>query len=101
MKNSQTDVQGLETIIFDKTGKSKENPYFLVTNLSSEVGELADEVIGLEGERIEDKEYKDKSPTSKEIVDVIINAIRIANHYQIELSEAWTKRIDEIKAKFS
>ncbi len=100
MKKIQKETQNLEKIIFDKTGKTKEDAYFLVTNLASEVGELADEVIGLEGERIEDKEYKDKKPAAKEIVDVIMNAIRIANHYKIDLDKTWSKRLDEIKIKF-
>ena len=101
MKNTQQQVKDLEQIIFDKTGKTKEEAYFLLTNLSSEVGELADEIIGLEGERIEDKTYKDKKAAAKEIVDVIMNAIRVANHYEIDLDEAWTQRLDDIKQKFS
>ncbi len=100
MKNIQKQVQDVENVIYGKTGKTKEDAYFLVTNLSSEVGELADEIIGLEGERIENKEYQDKKPAAKEIVDVIMNAIRLANHYEIDLDKSWSKRLDEIKIKF-
>lgn len=101
MKDIQKQVKKLEQIIAKATGKSKEDPYFLLSALSSEVGELCDEIIGLEGERIEDKAYADKTAAAKEIVDVIFNAIRVANHYDIELDEAWEKRMQELQKKFS
>lgn len=99
--NIQKNVADLEKQIFKRTGKSKENPYFLLSNLSSEVGELCDEVIGIEGERIEDKDYNDKSETAKEIVDVVMNALRLANHYDIDFEKYWQKRLEGLYKKFS
>ena len=99
--NIQKDVADLEKEIFKRTGKSEENPYFLLSNLSAEVGELCDEVIGIEGERIEDRNYNDKSETAKEIVDVVMNALRLANHYDIDFEEYWEKRLKGLHKKFS
>ena len=73
----------------------------MLTNLSIEVGELCDEVIGLEGERIEDEKYDDKQETAKEIVDVVFNALRIANHYNLDFYKYWDKRMKGLEKKFS
>lgn len=100
MSNYQEDVKAVEKLISQKTDKSTESPYFLLTNLSSEVGELCDEIIGLEGERIEDKEYDNKDEAAKEIIDVVFNALRIANHYNLDLDKYWSKRMQSLREKF-
>lgn len=98
----QPDVKKIEKLIFQKTGKKgKENPYFLVTNLLAETGELADEIIGLEGERIEDPEYNSREKVGKEIVDIVFNAVRIASHYELDFRELWVERLKELEEKFS
>jgi NTP pyrophosphatase (non-canonical NTP hydrolase) len=95
----QKQAAELEAFIAEKTGK-KQDPYAMSTTLSSEVGELCDEVIGLEGDRVEDTKFSDTSGAGKEIVDVIYNALRLANHYKIDLEEHWDNRLKKIKEKF-
>jgi len=101
MNKLQQNVAELEKLIFKRTGKIKDDPYFLLSNLSSEVGELCDEIIGLEGERIEDRKYDNKVEAAKEIVDVVVNALRLANHYNLDFDTHWKKRLEELHKKFS
>jgi NTP pyrophosphatase (non-canonical NTP hydrolase) len=98
-KDIQAEVDKLEKLIQESTGK-KLSAYGKLSMLTAEVGELADEVIALEGDRVEDKEYDLKDDLAKEIVDVTVNAMIIANHYGIDLDEYFTPRVDKIKKKF-
>jgi NTP pyrophosphatase (non-canonical NTP hydrolase) len=99
MKSLQNKVKELDSFISSKTGKTQ-NAYAISTNIAAEVGELCDEVIGLEGDRIEDTNYKDSNGAAKEIVDVIYNLLRLANHYDIDVEEHLSKRLNKIKKKF-
>ena len=97
----QKDSDELEQLIISKSRNSKKDSIFvLITHLLAECGEVADEIKGMEGKRAEDPSRYSKDELAKELVDVIFNALRIANHYDVELDDYWTKRIGKIKAKF-
>jgi NTP pyrophosphatase (non-canonical NTP hydrolase) len=95
----QQRVKDIEKMIKEKTAKNL-SAYAKSTMLASEVGELCDEVVALEGDRIEDKDYDNTDALAKEIVDVIFNALTIANHYNVELESHLLKRLDKIVSKF-
>ncbi len=98
-KHVQSEVAELEKFITDKTQKSL-SAYGKLSMLAAELGELADDVIALEGDRVEDKSYNSKDELAKEIVDVVYNALVIANHYDINLDAYFSARLEKIKAKF-
>lgn len=89
----------IQDLIKKSTGKEL-SAYAKLTMLSAEIGELADDLIALEGDRVEDKSYKNTDELAKEIVDVIYNALTIANHYDIKLDDYFIPRLEKIKAKF-
>ena len=99
MRALQNKAKQLDNFVSSKTGKTQD-AYAITTNIAAEVGELCDEVIGLEGDRIEDTNYNDKNGTAKEIVDVIYNLMRLANHYNIDIEEHFNKRLNAIQKKF-
>lgn len=70
-------------------------PFFLMTVLTAELGELADAVKKEEKERIQE-----------ELADVVFGAVSIANIYDIDLSKALkekylTKDVKEISKKWA
>jgi len=99
LKKYQDLVSEIEALIVESTQKSL-SAYGKVTMLSAEVGELADDVIALEGDRVEDKLYNKKDELAKELVDVLFNTMSIANHYKINLDDYFVERIGKIRAKF-
>ena len=99
LKPAQDLVKEVEASIKSSTNKDI-GAYGKLSMLSAEVGELADEVIALEGDRVEDKSYQTKDDLAKEVVDVIFNALTIANHYGIDMDEYFENRIAKIKSKF-
>ena len=99
MKKLQNKVKELDKFVSSKTGKTQ-GAYAITTNIAAELGELSDEVIALEGDRIEDISYNDKNGAAKEIVDVIYNLLRLANHYNIDIEEHFNKRLSAIQKKF-
>ena len=99
MKKIQDQTKELEAFISSKTG-NKQNAYAITTSIAAELGELCDELIALEGDRIEDTTYNNTEKIGKEVVDVIYNTIRIANYYNINMEEHWKKRLSGIKRKF-
>ncbi len=96
----QNKVKEIEKLIKSKTNKEL-SAYAKSTMIAGEVGELCDEIIALEGDRVEDKSYDNKEELAKEIVDVIFNALTIANHYNVELEDHLIKRLDGIVNKFN
>lgn len=97
----QKQSKELEEFITSKSRDGKSDEVFvLITHLLAECGEVADEIKGIEGKRAEDPAQYSKDKLAKELVDVVFNALRIANHYGIELDNFWDKRLDGIKAKF-
>lgn len=97
----QKQSKELEEFITSKSRDGKSDEVFvLITHLLAECGEVADEIKGMEGKRAEDPAQYSKDKLAKELVDVVFNALRIANHYGIELDNFWDKRLDGIKAKF-
>lgn len=97
----QKQSKELEEFITSKSRDGKSDEVFvLITHLLAECGEVADEIKGIEGKRAEDPAQYSKDKLAKELVDVVFNALRIANHYGIELDNFWDKRLDGIRAKF-
>lgn len=97
----QKQSKELEEFITSKSRGGKSDEVFvLITHLLAECGEVADEIKGMEGKRAEDPAQYSKDKLAKELVDVVFNALRIANHYGIELDNFWDKRLDGIRAKF-
>lgn len=96
----QQDSKELEEFIVHKTQKSKDDIFVLLTHLIAEIGEVADEIKGMEGKRAENPSCYSKDELAKELIDVVFNTLRIANHYNIDLDEYWEKRIQGIKEKF-
>jgi NTP pyrophosphatase (non-canonical NTP hydrolase) len=97
----QKQSEELQNFIISKSRSDKADEIFvLVTHLLAECGEAADEIKGMEGKRVEDPAQYSKDELAKELVDIIFNTLRIANHYGITLDNYWDKRLDGIKAKF-
>ena len=97
----QKQTRELEAFITSKSKSEKpDNIFVLITHLLSECGEAANEIKGMEGKRAGDPLSYSKAELAKELIDVIFNVLRIANHYSIDLDNQWDKRLDGIKAKF-
>jgi NTP pyrophosphatase (non-canonical NTP hydrolase) len=96
----QEDSAKLEEYIMHKTGHAKDDIFVLVTHLLAECGEAADDIKGMEGKRAESPSNYPKDDLAKELVDIIFNTLRIANHYGINLDDYWDNRIEGIKHKF-
>ena len=103
MKFSRLQKQSkkLQYFITSKSRSGKPDDIFvLLTHLLAECGEAADEIKGMEGKRAEDPAQYSKEDLAKELVDIVFNTLRIANHYGIDLDNYWDKRLERIKAKF-
>jgi NTP pyrophosphatase (non-canonical NTP hydrolase) len=96
----QKDSTQLEDYILNKSRGGKDDIFVLVTHLLAECGEAADDIKGMEGKRAEPPSNYSKEDLAKELVDIIFNTLRIANHYGINLDDYWAKRIEGIKQKF-
>lgn len=59
-----------------------------------EIGELAKEINNRYGPRTK-KSPEDTVDISKEIVDMIFNLCCMANSHNIDLNEAWKKKMDK------
>lgn len=96
----QQDSAQLEDFIISKSGSMRDDIFVLVTHLLAECGEAADDIKGMEGKRAESPTNYSKEDLAKELVDIIFNTLRIANHYGIDLDDYWTNRIKGIQQKF-
>jgi NTP pyrophosphatase (non-canonical NTP hydrolase) len=96
----QEDSAKLEEYIMHKTGHAKDDIFVLVTHLLAECGEAADDIKGMEGKRAEPSSNYSKEDLANELIDIIFNTLRIANHYDIDLDNHWDNRIEGIKNKF-
>lgn len=96
----QKDSAMLEEYILSKSQGDKDDVFVLVTHLLAECGEAADDIKGMEGKRAEPPSNYSKEDLAKELVDIVFNTLRIANHYGIDLDDYWDNRIEGIKKKF-
>jgi NTP pyrophosphatase (non-canonical NTP hydrolase) len=96
----QEDSAQLEDFILRKARGSKDDIFVLITHLLAECGEAADDIKGMEGKRAEPPSNYSKEELAKELIDIVFNTLRIANHYDIDLDNYWDDRIEGIKQKF-
>ena len=98
----QKEVNLLEDYITQNSEtKSKDDCFILLTHLLSECGEVANEIKGLEGKRVESVENYTKDELAKELIDVIFNTLRIARYYNIDLDNYFLPRFKKIRGKFN
>lgn len=69
-------------------------PLAIITQATEELGELAREINNRYGPRIK-KSPEDTSDIAEEITDVIFAMICMANSQNINLNEAWKKKMDK------
>jgi NTP pyrophosphatase (non-canonical NTP hydrolase) len=96
----QQDSAELEKLLVSKSRTGKDDVFVLITHLLAECGEVADDIKGMEGKRAEDPSNYTKEELAKELVDVVFNTLRIANHYGITLDDFWDNRLVGIRNKF-
>ncbi len=69
-------------------------PLEIMSALTEELGELATEINNRFGPRTK-KSTDDKTEVSEELADIIFNLICMANSQNINLDEAWKKKMDK------
>lgn len=69
-------------------------PLAIIAQATEELGELAREINNRYGPRIK-KSDKDTAEIGEEIADMIFAMICLANLHNIDLDEAWRKKIDK------
>ena len=87
-RDAQKDVHGW--ISQFKVGYFK--PLEILAAISEETGELARELNNRYGPRTK-KSPEDTADVEKEISDIIFNLICLANSHDIDLDEAWSKKM--------
>lgn len=87
-KDAQKDVH--DWISQFKVGYFK--PLEILTAISEEVGELARELNNRYGPRTK-KSPEDTADIEKEISDIMFNLMCLANSHDIDLDEAWAKKM--------
>jgi len=70
----------------EKFGWTKDSPIQNLVHLQEELGEMARLILAREG-------YKDgsfsKQEFAEELVDTLYLTLKLANHYEIDLDDAW------------
>jgi len=80
--------------------KGKEwNPFVIVTDILEEAGEVASVVKGLEGYKPSEK-VKTKEMLAAELSDLLYGLFLLAEHYKINLEEAFIQTIQDYKRRF-
>lgn len=74
-------------------------PFVMVTDLLEEVGELASAIKGLEGFKPPDK-TKTKQDLATELSDLLYMIFVLAEHYGIELEEAFIQTVNDYVLRF-
>jgi NTP pyrophosphatase (non-canonical NTP hydrolase) len=85
------------TRLFDKL-VGRWNSSVMVTELVGEVGTLADSIMIHDGHR-PPRENSEAINLEDDVVDVLFMLIRIADHYDIDLEQAYRKMIEETHEK--
>lgn len=70
------------------------HPLAIIAAMTEEGGELAREINNRYGPRTK-KSPEDTADISKEIADMIFNLCCMANSHNIDLDEAWKKKMDK------
>jgi NTP pyrophosphatase (non-canonical NTP hydrolase) len=81
-----------------KRGKDR-TPFVMVTDLLEEAGEVASVIKGLEGFKPPD-EPKTKEMMATELSDLLYIIFVLAEHYGIELEEAFMQRVSDYVLRF-
>jgi len=74
-------------------------PFVMVTDLLEEAGEIASAVKGLEGFKPPEKP-KTKEMLATELSDLLYMVFVLAEHYGIELEEAFVETINSYSSRF-
>ena len=74
------------------------HPLAIITQAVEELGELAREVNNRYGPRVK-KSPEDTADIEEEIVGVLFAMVCLANSQNIDLDEAWDKKIDQITGR--
>jgi len=69
-------------------------PLAIITQAAEELGELAREVNNIHGPRVK-KNDKDGAEIGEEIADLMFALICLANSHNLDLDEAWKKKMDK------
>jgi len=75
------------------------NPFVIVTDLLEEAGEVASTVKGLEGYKPPEKP-KTRQMLAAELSDLLYAIFVLAEHYNLNLQEAFIKTIQSYKSRF-
>ena len=76
------------------------NPFIIVTDLLEEAGEVAAAVKGLEGYKPPDKP-KTRGMLAAELSDLLYSIFALAEYYEIDLENAFTKTISNYLERFT
>ncbi len=106
MSITLSDAQKLSARIFRKINEKLDdirgkgwNPFVIVTDLLEEAGEVASTVKGLEGYKPPEKP-KTKQMLATELSDLLYAIFVLAEHYNLNLEEAFLKTIKSYKSRF-
>jgi NTP pyrophosphatase (non-canonical NTP hydrolase) len=99
MKNKlyKNNIQNKNTEVAVKCGFNQSNISMNVAGLASEVGETVDIIAKLEGwKKIKSTDNLDnlKEKLELEICDLLVYTCHIANHYDIDIEEAFMKKAE-------
>ena len=91
---------------FEKSEKKKWNPETMTTELAKQLGEVAKQIMMLEGnyipERDDDPRYEySKEMLADELSDIFSNILRIADHYEMDFQESHLKELNKGKKRFN
>ena len=101
--DSKTTIQELKDLMkgfCDEREWDYHNAKELAIDLNIEAGELLEQFRYLEGKEIDDAFKEKKDGICDELADVLMCVCRFAELYEIDLSDAYAKKIKESKAKY-
>ncbi len=86
---------------FGKNSSSKEKILARMVKLTEEVGELADEILVLNGDQRKEKLNKqNKNNLADEFADVIITTLLLAKRVDINIEKALSQKIKKINKRY-
>lgn len=87
IKDIQENAKQLAPIFWDKTPEQR------MLYLTTEIGELAKEVLKLQGSQGDNKEVLEEN-LGMEIYDIVWNLCDLANMFDIDLEESFARKIE-------
>ena len=106
IKQAQADVERFPEE-WGKKWKRVDNPFFLFTHLSEEIGELARDILNAELNLSTDRRPEMPSQRKEALArieddlgDILLQLLKIANAYDIDLAEAFEKSLISNKKRF-